>query len=321
MENNLVSIILPTYNRGEKCINVINDILNQSYTNIELIIINDGSNEYNTIILETFLNNINNSKINYIKQENKGLAISLNIGLLNITGDYFTWLSDDNKIYNNFIQDLLLKDSDFTYSNYTIQTDTKKKQIPNNHNGIKDLINNFKGMASFMWKKDIIDKIGYFNKSLSGLCEDFDYEIRTFLATKNIIHINNYLIDFYEGPDTQSSINYILMKKTHSIVSNFYNIYINKLSYQSNIVISYISKDILYIFNDSYSKIFISDIDNDLYYNDKDKFLIVPVKYKELIYNILCHCTNKHKLKHIILKEEIDYDKIKKLDNVKIEFK
>ena len=129
-ENTLVSVILPTFNRGEKCVNVISDVLNQTYKNIELILINDGSDDKNSLIIENFLNVISDTKrerINYIKQSNKGLAASLNVGLDTVKGEYVTWISDDNKICAEFIQILLFPRSDFTYSNYNMVYDDNSK--------------------------------------------------------------------------------------------------------------------------------------------------------------------------------------------------
>lgn len=218
-----VSIILPTYNRSEKCISVIKDVLfNQFYKNIELIIINDGSDYKHTMNLEKFLkdneDNENFKKIIYIYQENKGLAKSLNLGLDIFKGEYLTWISDDNKIFNNFIKELVKAlekyNKKFAYSNYIINNYNKERiTVYNKHDDISELINNFKGMASFMWSKDIIKKIGYFNDKYSGLCEDYDYEIRTFLETKEIIHVDKYLIEYNIQEDTQTHKNFIKIQE------------------------------------------------------------------------------------------------------------
>lgn len=229
-----VSIILPTYNRSIKCINVIKDVLlNQQYKNVELILINDGSTKENTTEIENFLqenkDDENFKKINYIYHENKGLAASLNVGLEVFKGDYVTWISDDNKIFDNFIKDLvesMENNINFAYSNYVINNyDKEKIYVYNKYNNISDLINNFKGMAAFMWSKDIIKKIGYFNIEYSGLCEDYDYEIRTFLETDKIIHIDKYLIEFYVGEDTQSHKNFKKMKELHEHIKMKYQNY------------------------------------------------------------------------------------------------
>jgi glycosyltransferase involved in cell wall biosynthesis len=199
-----VSIILPTYNRSSKCISVIKDVFNQTYKDIELILINDGSDEKNTYELEKFLeenkDDENFKKINYIYHENKGIAASINIGIDVFTGDYMTWISDDNKIIYDFIQvllELLVKNNKkFAYSNYIINKSEKKFRIYNKYKDISHLINNFRGMVSFMWSRELIKNIGYFNLEYSGICEDYDYEIRTFLETDEIIHTSKYLIEY-----------------------------------------------------------------------------------------------------------------------------
>lgn len=288
-EEDLVSIILPTFNRGKKCINVIKTVMEQTYKNIELIIINDGSDEENSLIIENYLNEIRLSiNINYIKQNNKGTSESLNVGLDNAKGDYITWISDDNFIYPNFIEVLAKQKADFSYSNYNLlYSNSTKSPVHNNHSDIKKLINHFRGMASFMWKKDIIKKIGYFNTDLTGLCDDYDYEIRTFLVTKNIKHIDEFLIDFYIGSDTQSTKNNKLMKETHLILKDFYNIYIDKLHNNENFIISTTDKEDKKIFKDyhrTYSKINICNIEK-FYFNKE--ILFISKKYEILINNVI----------------------------------
>lgn len=294
-EDDLVSIILPTFNRGKKCINVIKTVMEQTYKNIELIIINDGSDEENSLIIENYLNENypnknypNEIKINYIKQNNKGTSASLNVGLDNAKGDYITWISDDNFIYPNFVEVLAKQKADFAYSNYNlIYSNSNKSPVHNNYSDVKKLINHFRGMASFMWKKDIIKKIGYFNTDLTGLCDDYDYEIRTFLVTKNIKHIDEFLIDFYVGSDTQSSKNNKLMKETHSILKDFYNIYIDKLHKNENFIISTTHKEDKQIFKDydgTYSKINICNIEKFYF---EEEILFISKKYEILINNII----------------------------------
>ena len=98
MKNIKVSIIIPVYN-GEKYIaQSIESALNQTYKNIEVIVVNDGSSD-NTekIVLEY------GDKIKYIRKENGGVASALNVGIKNMTGDFFSWLSHDDLYYPNKI--------------------------------------------------------------------------------------------------------------------------------------------------------------------------------------------------------------------------
>jgi len=288
----LVSVILPTYNRGEKCINVIQDVLSQSHSNLELILINDGSNYENTKLIEDFIIKIKDFRIIYIKQENKGLASSLNEGLSRVRGDYITWVSDDNKITKDYIEMLLEPNADFSYSKYLIFTDQNRYEINNIHNGVKNLIVIFQGMASFLWKKKIIDKIGGFNKSLSGICEDYDFEIRTFLATENIAYIDKILVDYY---DDISKRNYENIAKVNNLVKEFYSIYIDNLMIRKNIIVYSSNEnniDFFKKYDQTYAKINVCDTEK-LYFGED--ILFVPKKYKELVDNILIHSINEGK--------------------------
>ncbi len=100
----LVSIILPTYN-GEKYIKKsIESCLNQTYPNIELIIVNDASKDNTAVIVKSF----KDSKIKYIKHKyNMGLPNSLNTGFTNAKGNYLTWTSDDNFYDKKAIEKML----------------------------------------------------------------------------------------------------------------------------------------------------------------------------------------------------------------------
>jgi glycosyltransferase involved in cell wall biosynthesis len=312
----LVSVILPTYNRGEKCNHVIKDVLEQTYDNLELILINDGSNTTETKIIEDYLFQNKDFRIKYIKQENKGLAKSLNIGLEKSEGDYITWLSDDNKICQKYIEMLLAPRVDFSYSNYTIVHSNGIRQFMKNKcNNVYEIINRFMGMASFLWKREVLNEIGGFNETLTSLCEDHDYEIRTFLATKNIRHIEESLIDYYDNGDYSEK--YFLMKKTDEIVKLFYNIYISKMILIENFVIYFSEQPNKNFFTKYVEDCFKINICNvsEVYF--EDNILFVPSKYKKLVSNLLIHSTNRKKIKHIfkenIDSESFDGDVIKKI--------
>ena len=91
----LISIILPTYN-GEKYIREsIDSILNQTYKNWELIIVNDCSTDQTPTIVDEYATK--DSRIKIINNAmNLKLPKSLNIGFKEAKGEYYTWTSDDN---------------------------------------------------------------------------------------------------------------------------------------------------------------------------------------------------------------------------------
>jgi glycosyltransferase involved in cell wall biosynthesis len=102
MNNKLVSIVIPVYNSERFLEECLNSILEQTYQNIEIIAIDDGSNDSSLDILNNFSN-----KIHIFSQKNQGLAISLNLGISKIKGDWLKWFSPDDIMYPNTIEILV----------------------------------------------------------------------------------------------------------------------------------------------------------------------------------------------------------------------
>lgn len=99
-----VSIITPCFNGDKFVARYLESLLNQTYKNIEVIFINDGSTDRTEEIVKSYIKKFekNNMKLIYIYQENLGQAAALNNGLKIFTGDYLTWPDSD---------DILTKDS------------------------------------------------------------------------------------------------------------------------------------------------------------------------------------------------------------------
>ncbi|MDA2963418.1 MAG: glycosyltransferase [Actinomycetota bacterium] len=93
IDKGLVSVVLPTYNHAKFLRESIESVLNQSYKNLELIIVNDGSKDVTKDLLKEYENN---SAITIIHQENKGLPNALNRGFAIAKGEFLTWTSADN---------------------------------------------------------------------------------------------------------------------------------------------------------------------------------------------------------------------------------
>lgn len=88
-----VSIVIPVYNGADYLKEAIESALNQTYQNIEIIIVDDGSNDgQKTKTIATSFR----ERVRYIYKENGGVASALNRGIQEMTGDYFSWLSHDD---------------------------------------------------------------------------------------------------------------------------------------------------------------------------------------------------------------------------------
>lgn len=99
--NPKVSIVIPVYNGANFLAEAIDSALSQSYKYIEIIVINDGSDDGN----ETDkLARSYGDKIQYYHKKNGGVASALNLGIQKMSGDYFSWLSHDDVYDNNKIE-------------------------------------------------------------------------------------------------------------------------------------------------------------------------------------------------------------------------
>ncbi|MFX0000780.1 MAG: glycosyltransferase [Candidatus Hodarchaeota archaeon] len=96
-----VSIIIPVYNGSNYMHEAIDSALNQTYENIEVIVVNDGSNDNGKTaqIAKSYGN-----KIRYFSKENGGVSTALNLGIRMMTGEYVSWLSHDDVYYPEKIE-------------------------------------------------------------------------------------------------------------------------------------------------------------------------------------------------------------------------
>ena len=108
MKNTLVSCILTTFNRKELLIRSLSSILNQTYKNLEIIIVDDGSNDGTKDLVKKKILNLD-PRLKYLRhKKNKGLAAARNSGLINSKGEFIAFLDDDDEWIDNKI-DLQIK--------------------------------------------------------------------------------------------------------------------------------------------------------------------------------------------------------------------
>ncbi len=99
MSSPFVSVILPVYNGENYLIDAIDSILSQTYTDFELIIINDGSTDGSLVIAQKY--QVQDDRIVLFTQENIGLAATLNRGILLAKGKYIARMDQDDKSLEN----------------------------------------------------------------------------------------------------------------------------------------------------------------------------------------------------------------------------
>lgn len=173
-----VSIIIPVYN-GEKFIeSCLEQLINQTYKNLEIIVVNDGSNDNSAelILKKTKLDN----RIFYYEKTNGGTGSALNFGFLKATGDYQTWSSCDDIKYENYIEELVRcldenPQCHFVFSDHeeryieNVQTTIRRRLAGDRQTGVMhDFLNVtyrycITGIC-FMFTKKIKDTVGKFDE-------------------------------------------------------------------------------------------------------------------------------------------------------------
>ena len=96
----LITVIIPVYNKEEYLEKTLNSIINQSYKNLEIIIINDGSTDNSKYICDKFQNQ--DKRINLVNTKNYGAGHARNIGIKMAKGNYISFIDADDYIDKDY---------------------------------------------------------------------------------------------------------------------------------------------------------------------------------------------------------------------------
>lgn len=177
--NDLISIVLPVYN-GEKYLEEsIQSVINQTYRNWELIIVDDCSTDKTSDISKRYVEL--DSRIKYYKnEENLRLPRNLNRGFSLTKGNYLTWTSDDNKYKPNALEKmynaLRNKEEQFIFASCVIidENGNEFEYIMQNVSSKKRIVGLNPVGACFMYTRKVYEEIGDYDPDFT-LVEDFDY--------------------------------------------------------------------------------------------------------------------------------------------------
>jgi glycosyltransferase involved in cell wall biosynthesis len=215
----LVSVCMPVYN-GEKYIDqAIDSILNQSYTNIEIIVVNDGSTDNTLNILNKYLN----KGVKIFEQENKGQCAAANKAFHESTGEYIKFFDADDILSPDFIRLQVEKlegkknivassawgrfyNDDVTTFKYNVETvwrDMKPIDWL-----MESLFTGHNMMQCGLWliPREILTKSALWDERLS-LINDFDFFIRVLLAAEEVRFAKGATLYYRSGINTTLSAN------------------------------------------------------------------------------------------------------------------
>jgi len=219
MNNGLVSIIIPTYNCKQWISDAIESSLRQSYSNCEIIVIDDGSTD-NTHAL---VSKKYGSRIKYIRQDNLGLAAARNRGLQEASGDYIQFLdSDDIMAPNKLEQQVTVMrstaDSAVSYCDYlSIDINTNSiiskrylTPVASSSSMLHSIISDWETRLSipvhcFLFESQIFKKNNIFFDPLLPNHEDFDCWVRVFSHVSKAAYIDAKLAFYRIKPASMCS--------------------------------------------------------------------------------------------------------------------
>ena len=197
-KENLVSVIIPVYNRNVLIKKAIESIYNQSYRPIECIVIDDGSTDNTIKTVENVIgqNTDDTFEIKLIKQDNSGAPSARNNGIKNASGEFIQFLDSDDLLYPNKIKDqvsVFQKQAkiDGVYGNW--HHGTKESHVLIKGEKWEDIVSQFYGgrvihTLSFLFRRSFINTIGPWDESLKRN-QEVDFFLRGALAGGNFEYL------------------------------------------------------------------------------------------------------------------------------------
>ena len=213
MANPLVSVIVPVYNTGEYLEKCLKSIINQTYHNIEVIIVDDGSTDESTISLcKSFMNQYENVKV--YRKENGGSADARNYGVSHSRGEYVAFVDSDDFIepdmYLELVRDVenyLVKMSicNLVIDNYKVKQIKKPDTLKSNGKYKREyilhfyLLGNWHSSCTALYHKSIFDNHKF---PVGETNEDF---IFNYQVIKSLEYVSINIRTFYHYVKRQNS--------------------------------------------------------------------------------------------------------------------
>lgn len=229
--NPLISVVMPTYNRAHVLPRAILSVLNQTYSNLELIIVDDCSTDSTKSVVNAF----NDKRLKYIYHEiNEGAFSARNTGIKAAAGEFIAFQdSDDEWLPDKLELQVLALDSvssavGVVYTSFWLISDGKKVCYPNLNERRRTegdvhrtlLETNFVGTPTALVRKECFEKVGLFEK-LPRL-QEWALWLRI-SQLYHFKHVNKPLVNAYTQPDSISRNPNALIAARKYILQKYFN--------------------------------------------------------------------------------------------------
>lgn len=185
--SSLVSIIVPVYNNEKYLKNCVNSLLLQTYKNIEIILINDGSTDMSGEICDEFSQN--DKRVKVFHQENSGVGAARNRGLEAISGEFFCFVDSDDSVKSDYVEYMLSNIRDNGVIIIPISQNLSNEYELKSKDALKKLIydsGEIYGWAPWgkLFRKEFLGDIRFFTNHPVG--QDFTFVYKMILASKSV---------------------------------------------------------------------------------------------------------------------------------------
>lgn len=205
----MISVVVPVYNVEKYIVNCLESIVNQSYKDFELLIVNDGSQDNSIKLAEEYLKS---STIDWtvINKDNGGLASARNEGIKHAKGEYISFVDSDDYIAKDFLKkliDIIRKDDyDFSFCNFKyIKSQYLESNVSDNDCAFvkQELLSVFLKrtinfvVPSMLFKKEFLVKNNLFFNEEIKFSEDQPFIWNVILHSNKTIYSYNQLYGYY----------------------------------------------------------------------------------------------------------------------------
>lgn len=269
MENKLLSVIIPVYN-GENYIDTcLNSVTNQSYQNLDIIIINDGSKDNSLDILNKWASK--DCRIRVIDQDNQGSSKTRENGIELALGEYLTFVDIDDYLELNTYEIAMNKLNDNDILCFGISCDFEQenyqiiRRVEANDNLVEQMFKH--EIFNFVWNKiyrtSLVKHKNYFPRDFNQ-GEDLVFNCLTYHDAKKIVVIDDVLYHYiYRQKDTMIST----FTKDNDMVLNYKRKYVSMILNNSQSYYDYMLKEYEVFTINLFMK------NNHLSYKDKVKMI------------------------------------------------
>ncbi len=220
MEKEKISIIVPIYNVENYLSRCLESIINQTYKNLEIILINDGSTDSSSEICNKY--SIIDSRIKVIHKKNAGASVARNLGIKIATGDYIAFIDSDDYVelnmYETLYNNLINVDADVSVCGRCVDyfmDDNNSLSIKSNNRSKKIIMSNIDSLIAMnslkMFDMSVCDKLyktSLFNNIRFpnvGKCEDFYVMYQLLYKSLKVIYDSKKLYHYCKRLGSRSN--------------------------------------------------------------------------------------------------------------------